>query len=162
VTWPELALRNDAGIAVIQVGAWEVTDQQLVPDGPFLSPSDPQLEVAMLDQLIRVSEGLLETVDLVVFVTNPDVGAPRIESAGGQGLHPEYDPARMEAFRSMQSRVAAADNRIVMVELDEWIADKDDTRLRPDGVHFSWETATEVAHEWLGPEILEQWAARPR
>ena len=101
-------------------------------------------------------------VDQVVFVTNPDVGAPRIESAGGDGSHPEYDPARMEAFRSLQSRVARADGRIVMVELAEWIADKDDARLRPDGVHFSWETATEVAHEWLGPEILQQWAARAR
>lgn len=162
VTWPELADRNEADLAVIQVGAWEVTDQQLVPDGPFLEPADPELETAMLDQLIRVSEGLLETVELVVFVTNPDVGAPRIASSGGEGLHPEYDPARMEAFRSLQSRVAAADSRIVMVELDEWITDRDDTRLRPDGVHFSWETATEVAHEWLGPEILERWAARPR
>lgn len=162
VTWPERAERNEADVAVIQVGAWEVTDQQLVPDGPFLSPADPQLEEAMLDQLIRVSKGLLEVVDQVVFVTNPDVGAPRIESAGGDGSHPEYDPARMEAFRSLQSRVARADGRIVMVELAEWIADKDDARLRPDGVHFSWETATEVAHEWLGPEILQQWAARAR
>lgn len=162
VEWPVLAAENEADVAVIQLGAWEVADQQLVEDGPFLGVNDPELETALLDQMIRVSDGLLETVELVVFVTNPDVGAARIERAGGDGLHPEYDPARMEAFRSLQSRVATADNRIVIAALDQWIATRDDARLRPDGVHFSFETATEVAHEWLGPEILDRWAARPR
>jgi lysophospholipase L1-like esterase len=162
VEWPVLADQNEADVAVIQVGAWEVANQQLVEGGPFLSVTDPEFETVLLDQMIRVGDGLLETVELVVFVTNPDVGAARIEGSGGDGLHPEYDPARMEAFRSLQSRVATADNRIVIAALDQWIADRDDARLRPDGVHFSWETATEVAHEWLGPEILDRWAARPR
>ncbi len=162
VEWPRLAAQNQADVAVIQVGAWEVHDQQLVEGGPFLSFADPGLETALLDQMIRVTDGLLDVVDLVVFVTNPDVGAARIETAGAGGPHPEYDPARMEAFRSLQSRVATADSRIVIAALDQWIADRDDVRLRPDGVHFSWETATEVAHEWLGPEILDRWDARPR
>jgi lysophospholipase L1-like esterase len=162
VTWPQLAAQNQADVAVIQVGAWEVHDQQLSDGGPFLSLTDPELETALLDQMIRVTDGLLETVELVVFVANPDVGAARIETAGGDGPHPEYDPARMEAFRSLQSRVATADNRIVIAALDQWIANRDDARLRPDGVHFSWETATEVAREWLGPEILDRWDARSR
>ena len=162
VKWPLLAAQNQADVAVIQVGAWEVHDQQLVEGGPFLSFADPALETALLDQMIRVTDGLLDVVDLVVFITNPDVGAARIETAGAGGPHPEYDPARMEAFRSLQSRVATADSRIVIAALDQWIADHDDARLRPDGVHFSWETATEVAHEWLGPEILDRWGARAR
>ena len=160
--WPQLAAQNQADVAVIQIGAWEVHDQQLSDGGPFLSLTDPELETALLDQMIRVTDGLLETVELVVFVANPDVGSARIETAGGDGPHPEYDPARMEAFRSLQSRVATADNRIVIAALDQWIADRDDARLRPDGVHFSWETATEVAREWLGPEILDRWDARSR
>jgi peptidoglycan/LPS O-acetylase OafA/YrhL/lysophospholipase L1-like esterase len=162
VKWPQLAAQNQADVAVIQVGAWEVHDQQLSDGGPFLSLTDPELETMLLDQMIRVTDGLLETVELVVFVANPDVGAARIETAGGDGPHPEYDPARMEAFRSLQSRVATADKRIVIAALDQWIADRDDARLRPDGVHFSWETATEVAREWLGPEILDRWDARSR
>ncbi len=162
IEWPIRAADHQADVAVIQLGAWEVTDQQLVDGGPFLAVTDPELETALLDQLTRVSDGLLEVVEMVVYVTNPDVGAPRIETAGGGGPHPEYDPARMEAFRSLQSRVATADDRIVIAALDQWIADRDDARLRPDGVHFSWDTATEVAHEWLGPEILDRWDVRSR
>jgi hypothetical protein len=155
VEWPLIAAASAADIAVVQVGTWEVTDQQLVPDGPFLAPTDAELRAALSTQLAMVADGLLEHVALVVLLLTPDVGEAGLERGGVR--HPEVDPSRMAEIRSLQREVAETDVRVVTIDLQKWLETKDDNRMRPDGVHFTWATASEVGHDYLGPEIIRHW-----
>jgi hypothetical protein len=66
----------------------------------------------------------------------------------------------MEAYRGVVRRVAARHpGRVQVLDLAGWVAAHGDARLRPDGVHFTDVTATEVA-AWLGPELRARWDAR--
>ena len=158
-TWPAQAAASGANIAVVQLGSWEVVDQQLDAGGPFLSiTEDPVFDELVLAELNRMVDGLLTVVDQVQFVTNPNVGDSRIES---NGMHPEYAAARMERFRTLQRAIADARSQVVIVDLATWLhSHPDDLRLRPDGVHFGRETAAEVASSYLGPGIVDAWKSR--
>ena len=44
-----------------------------------------------------------------------------------------------------------------VVELADWVAAEglaDDRDVRPDGVHFTLDAATEITRTYLGPELI--------
>jgi lysophospholipase L1-like esterase len=146
-------------VAVVQLGAWEITDHRLPGSNEFRSIDDADyraLQRAALDEMIAA---LLERAGVVALIANPDVGEARLDALPPGADHPEYDPARSRAWRDLEYEAADGPDAVdathtIVVDLASWIAARpDDVRLRPDGVHFSQETGAEVA-EWLVPEIL--------
>ena len=153
--WNDASVENPADIAVIQVGPWEVVDQRLTPTGPLLTiGDDADLDAAIEAALRSAVDMLLKQSAIVGLVLSPDIDMGRIDGRSPTTPFPESDPERMERFRSIQRRVAASDDRVVLVDLASWIdARPDDRELRPDGVHFTDSTAL-VAARWLSTELL--------
>jgi hypothetical protein len=67
----------------------------------------------------------------------------------------EGDPARMERLNEIAAEIASTRPQMHLVDLAGYVArlGAEDERVRPDGVHFTVEAATEVAG-WLGPQVL--------
>ena len=91
----------------------------------------------------------------VVWLTLPELGAPEGEDPF-EWRGPGSDPARAERYNELLRQVAAEQpDAVTVVDLAAWLADSgEDRRLRPDGTHFTNETAREVADRFLIAEIL--------
>lgn len=152
--WPD-KIDEGVDVSLVQLGAWEIVDHRLDPEGPFLAIArDRDYEALQLEQLDEAVHGLLEHSEMVALIAHPDVGRGRIDRVPAGISFPEYDLARSERWREMVREYASVHPDVVVVDLAAWIdGNDDDDRLRPDGVHFTSETADEVA-EWLAPEIL--------
>ena len=59
-------------LVMVLTTVWDVLDRRLTPDGPELSPTDPELEAAMAQSLGEFTDGLLaQGVPRVVWVHEP-------------------------------------------------------------------------------------------
>lgn len=145
--WAEASAEQPSDLAVVQLGPWEVLDQQLARGGPVLTIGTPEFDVELLAQLRRAVEVLSVDNEHVVFLAPPDIDVGRVDGRSPARAFDESDPARMARFRELLDEVAAADPRVKVVTVDEWYAvdDAEDRRLRPDGVHFTDPTSLEVA-----------------
>jgi peptidoglycan/LPS O-acetylase OafA/YrhL/lysophospholipase L1-like esterase len=148
-------LRDDrTQVAIVQFGPWEVRDQRFGSSGPYLALGrDPELDAVVKANLDRLVTSLLAHVPVVELVSPPDIVVFREDGVDPPRDDPASDPARMGRYRELIAEVAAAHDRVGVIDLASYIADRsDEHELRPDGVHFTRETADTVA-EWLGPEI---------
>jgi peptidoglycan/LPS O-acetylase OafA/YrhL len=160
--WRATSAEAPVDVAVVQVGPWEVLDQQLAPDGPYLTVGeDPELDAAIAANLRRGIETLLVDNGMVAVLSPPDVEYGRVDGRPPAEPLPESDPARMAAVRAIIDDVAASyGDRVAVVDLAGWVAaHPDDGALRRDGVHFTDDSTVEVAR-WLGPELVELHVAR--
>jgi peptidoglycan/LPS O-acetylase OafA/YrhL len=149
-----------ADIAVLQFGPWDVRAQQIEQGGDYLTlGKDHELEEAMRTELDRTVTGLLDHAGVVVLVASPDIEVGREDGRSPGREAPESDPHRMAAYRAIVEQVAAAHDRVAVVDLAGYLGSRDDdNRLRPDGVHFTDDTSREVA-DWLGPELVRLYTA---
>ena len=153
--WAESIEGDDVDIAMVQLGAWDIVDQQLEPGGPFLAIGrDAEYETLLRTNLNAAIDVLLDNSELVVLLAHPDIGQARLDTVPAGVDYPEYDPARAERWREILAETAAANPSVVVVDLAGWVdAYPDDRWLRPDGVHFTYES-TQVVADWLAPELL--------
>lgn len=162
-TWPAdwaAAAEADPGdVAVIQLGPWEVADQKLIPGGEFLSiDTSPELRSELARRLGEGVDLLAEHHGAVVILAPPPVLFGRVDGKDPAEPYPGSDPARMEAFHQIIDEVAASRDRVEVVDLAGWVESQpDDTRLRPDGIHFSDDGSLRAA-EWLAPAVLEAYS----
>jgi len=142
--------------AVIQLGAWEIVDHRLEHDAPYTSILDPDHAARQLAQLEDTVDALSARADQVILIAHPDVGAARLANVPAGATYPEYDPARSARWRELLALVGTRPD-VEVVDLASYIdaLGDDDLRVRPDGVHFTQQSALEIA-AWLVPEILAQ------
>jgi peptidoglycan/LPS O-acetylase OafA/YrhL len=154
-TWAEAVDDGQPDLALVQVGPWEVTDRLLDGDDTWRAPGDPVYDEYLRSEMLEATDVLSADGAEVVWLLSPPVGpgasGEEIDLRGEAG-----DPSRMERFNQLVGEVVASRPGVAhALDLAGFVADSDDdARLRPDGVHFSSSTATEVATEWLGPELL--------
>jgi hypothetical protein len=71
---------------------------------------------------------------------------------------PADDPARYDVLAETIREASAVDpDRVRVVEFGEWVVAgglATDRDVRPDGVHFTLDSATAATRDWLGPELL--------
>ena len=159
-TWAQAASEDPGDVAVIQLGPWEVADQQLTASGPFLSIDESEeLRAAFVDLLGRAVDELARHHSTVVLLSPPDVVFGRIDGRDPREPIEQSDPVRMQRFREVVAEVAASREGVEVIDLAGWVAaSPDDSTLRPDGVHFSNDAAPEVA-KWLYPQVLAAYEA---
>lgn len=157
-TDPDGNLR-ELDLAIIQLGAWEIVDHRT--EGGFTSLLDDTRADQQRRILTAAVDALHERAATVVLIAHPDVGEGRLAAVPAGAHYVEYDVERSQRWREIVQDVATDRADTVVIDLDAWIAAQDDDlRLRPDGVHFSTDTAREVA-DWLVPELLAHIDAVP-
>ncbi|HET9611266.1 MAG TPA: acyltransferase [Acidimicrobiales bacterium] len=169
--WPEIiagevpALRERYGrleFAVVQTGAWDVADRRLDGDDTWRAPGDPVLDEYLYGEISTATDLLLEQDLVVVWVLAPHIEVGRNEEPPPDPPYPESDPARMDRLNEIIVQVASEREGVAIVDLAGYLqrlpGGEMDPALRPDGVHFSPESAVDVA-AWLGPELVAAVAA---
>ncbi len=153
--WAAAVEEHPVDVAVVQLGPFDVRDQQLASGGPFLTiGEDAALDDALRSALQERVDALLEHSGMVVLLASPDIDVGRVDGRSPNEAYPESDPARMERFREILAEVADRTDGVVVLDLAGWLAQRTDERtLRPDGVHFTPATTGTVA-EWLAPQLL--------
>jgi hypothetical protein len=77
--------------------------------------------------------------------------------------HPSSDAARTKVLNSLIAEQAKPRPAVKVLDLQGYLASlpagEMDPHLRPDGVHFTKDGATEVATAWLGPAIVKAGSA---
>ncbi len=157
--WGQTSKEHPADVALVQLGPWEVTDQELGHGGKFTNIGDPALDELLTSQLTKGIDTLLTHNGMVVLVLPPDVEFGRIDGQSPESPAPESDPDRMTRFREIIESVAATSDRVRVVDLNAWIGTRhDDRSLRPDGIHFT-DKGAETVGAWLGPQITDAFTA---
>ena len=151
--------------AVIQTGPWEVTDRRLPGDDEWRAPGDPVYDDFLAREFAAVTDAFMDQGLVVVWVLAPHIDIGANEEPPPEDPYPESDPARMDRLNEIVQRVAAERQGAVTVDLPGYLAGQPggemDDDLRADGVHFTLQTAYEVAHAWLGQALLDAIAAEP-
>ena len=153
--WPQILAENPADVAVLINGPWEVVEQQIKPGDEFRSLGDPVFDQFAHDELLAATDVLLAHVPNVVWFTNPHTHPAW--GAAETADQDAADAAKMDRLNEIIRQVAAERPQVVLVDLEAHLmsipgADTDQA-MRPDGVHFSPDAATEMA-AWFGPLIV--------
>ena len=171
--WPETipstvsSIREQFGrleFAIVQTGPWDVADRRLEGDDEWRAPGDPVYDDYLYRELAAATDLFVDQGLVVVWLLAPHVEVGRNEEPPPDPPYAESDPERMDRLNEIIQRIADERQSVVTVDLGEYMRGlpdgEMDPRLRPDGVHFTAETATEVA-DWLGPEVLAAVASEP-
>jgi hypothetical protein len=150
-SWPEVAARGEADVAVVQAGLVDANDRRVEPAGPWRSPGDSVYDAYLRDEMLAVVDGFAARGVRVVWLTV----APPNDQASGLALLVPRDPGRIQAVNNViRSLPAMRPGQVEVLDLDGWLATRsDDAALRPDGVHFSRSGAVAAVSGWLGPEL---------
>ena len=153
--WAAAVAEHPVDTSVVLVGPFDVRDQRLGSEGPFLTiGEDEALDDALRDALQQRVDALLEHSGMVVLLASPDIDVGRVDGRSPNDPFEESDPDRMERFREILSEVAERMEDVEVLDLAGWLASRSDERtLRPDGVHLTPATTGTVA-QWLVPELL--------
>jgi hypothetical protein len=153
--WPQILAENPADVAVLINGPWEVVEQQIKAGDKFRSLGDPVFDQFAHDELLAATDVLLAHVANVVWFTNPHT-----HPAWGAAETPDQDAAdaaKMDRLNDIIRQVATERPQVVLVDLAGHLASipgaDTDQAMRPDGVHFSPDAATEMA-AWFGPLVV--------
>jgi hypothetical protein len=150
--------------AVVQTGPWDVADRRLEGDEEWRHIGDPVYDRYLEQELEAANDLLIGEGLTVIWLTAPTIEAGRNENPPPEDPYPESEPERMQRLNGLITRLAAERQGVVVVDLAAFIAaqpSSEDDRLRPDGVHFTEETSTEVASAWLGEQIVAATTREP-
>jgi hypothetical protein len=153
--WRTTIDTSDPDVVVVQTGSWDVADRMLAGEDGWRSPGDVIFDAFAMSEMLAAVDLLSARGAAVVWLTSPVPGAaayadPKVRA---------FDPApRHQALNRLIRQLA--DQRpgvVTVVDLADWIAGVDpqeDARLRPDGIHFAYDTSGEVCDRYLCEEIL--------
>lgn len=156
-SWGPLVAEHQPTAAVIQVGVWEATDQQVAGSEVWQHLGQPEFDRLTLELLGAKADELLQAgAEHIVWITAPPIDPTLNPSYRGSAV-PEADPARFQRFNELVVEMASTRPQVEIVDLAAHLAalpEAELARIRPDGTHFTRETAAALTREWLGPEIL--------
>jgi peptidoglycan/LPS O-acetylase OafA/YrhL len=154
--WAERIAAGQPNLAVVQIGPWEVGDRRLPGDDTWRSLGDPVYDDFLLSEMTAAVDTLSAGGAQVLWLTSPQVGAGTLGDAQqirGVAALPERTARLNELIGQLPS---VRPGKVRVVDLAGWLETTgEDIRLRPDGVHFSKETATEVAERWLERALID-------
>jgi peptidoglycan/LPS O-acetylase OafA/YrhL len=151
---PTAIERLTPDVVMLMTTSWDVFDRRWPGTGEH-TPTDAVFAQRMGDDFSAVSQRLLAAgAERVVWVQQPLPNVYWLSSGREQ-----EQPDRQTAVHRAITSVAATDPRIRVVDLASWhsaVGLDDDRSARPDGVHWSVETAQGIATEFLGGELIRE------
>lgn len=157
--WPAAVRSSGANVALVQVGPWEVTDRLFPGDDVWRAPGDPEFDRRLRADIALAARSIRDAGATVIWLTSPYFDSQRgLPTAGGSRFS-ESEPARMDRLNEILDEVVGAMEGAAVVDLAGYllrpeVAARDET-LRPDGIHFTKATSTQVATDWLGPTFTK-------
>jgi len=153
--WRKAASASHPDIAVVILGPWEVTDIRFPGESRWRVIGDPAVDAKLTTTLTEAVDTLFASgARKVVLVSSPVFDSGRVDGRSPPKPFPESDPSRIARWNAIEREVAATRPHVGVVDFAAYMATRgDDRRLRPDGVHLTYDTAREMA-DWLAPEIL--------
>ena len=152
-TWADQTAASRPDVSVVMAGVWETWDMQWTGVEGWHALGDPTADERVRQQLQEVVDTLSATGGRVALVTVTHVDRRPI----GPGTC--SCPDRLDRWNELLRETAAANPGVAsIVDLDAWLRSlgrDEDVRLRPDGVHFSEATGTEVARRWLLDQVRD-------
>ena len=149
--YPEVErLRPD--VVVAMVTSWDLVDRRWEGDA-LLTPFDAEF-ADRLETDYRTLTTALETngAGRIALVRHPipdPYWLPRVDA--------QEDPARHQVIYDLYDRLAADDDLVEVVALDQWLRELGldlSEVVRPDGVHPTPEAATDVSERYLGDRLV--------
>lgn len=158
--WAERVATGQPNVAVVQIGPWDVGDRRLAGDDTWRSLGDPVYDDFLLAEMTDAVDTLSAGGAQVLWLSAPPVGAGSLGDAQkirGVAAIPERTARLNELIRELP---ALRPGKVRVVDLAGWLESTgEDLRLRPDGVHFSKETAIEVSERWLEQALIDEFHA---
>lgn len=158
VNWPrDLEMHPAIDVAVLQIGPWDVANRMLPGEEVWRAPGDPVYDRYLLGEMLEAID-MFHAHDVgVVWLTSPKVELSRLDDPPPSAPIPTNEPARIDRLNELIRAAAERRPGVAVVDLAGYLAQLPggelSARLRPDGVHFTQESAVEVA-AWLGPELV--------
>jgi lysophospholipase L1-like esterase len=149
--WSDRVQKARPDVALVQVGPWETYDLKWAEVDGWHHLGDPVADAKARSLLQEAVDDLSATGARVAFVTASHV--ERRTTVGEACACPD----RLDRLNELMREVAAANpERASVIDLSGWLdsVGDEDLRLRPDGVHFSEQTAAEVSRRYLLDQIV--------
>ena len=148
--------------SLIVLAPFEVADGRVAGSSEWVSMGDPAYDTAEKAALLEGVDALLKHSSRVLILDSPYIQVGRVDGESPQTVSSQSSHARMDRWNELLREVAAARPNVRIVSYAKYFNDhpQDDDRLRPDGVHLTWDTATQVS-DWLGPELAGMIARTP-
>jgi len=158
--WADRIAIGQPNIAVVQIGPWDVGDRRLPGDDTWRALGDPVYDDFLLAEMTAAVDTLSVGGAQVLWLSAPPVGAGSLGDAQeirGVAAIPERTTRLNELIGELPT---LRPGKVRIVDLAGWLETTgEDLRLRPDGVHFSKETALEVSERWLERALIDEFHA---
>lgn len=147
-------------VVMLLTTSWDVLDHRW-DGGDGQTPFDDEFAARIDTDFTALTGALLDAgASQVVWVREP---VPNVFWwSSGQS---QEDPARHQVLYDTMDRVATTFvGRVTVVDLPTWIEQHDlslDHDARPDGVHWSPDTAARIAREFLGEQLIRAALSTP-
>lgn len=152
---PARIAETSPDLVVVVTSFWDATDHRWPDDGNVTrTPLDQEFVDRLDDRFASFSETALAAgAGQVVWIQYPVA-----DYLWDEADEPGDDPARYAVLAESIARVAdAGGGDIRVVPLAAWLDERGlvlDHSIRPDGVHFTLESATDLSRELIGPELI--------
>jgi hypothetical protein len=156
---PELVASLAPDVVVVITSSWDVIDHRW-EDGVGRGPNDEEFQRRAAAEYADFNDMLLSAGSKhVVWVLHP-----RTDPFWGGVQDQAMASRHMALHHAMREASALRASEVGVVDLMSWSTSDgigEDHDARPDGVHWTFEAALDVAERFLGPEIVStiQWGA---
>ena len=160
--WTDALLSRPIDVAVLLFGPWEVSDHRLIADDVDRGPGDPFFD-AYLGGEMRLATEFFATRDIpVIWLTSPYIEIGIDQTPPPSPAFPGSDDARMDRYNELLRdhvvQMRSLGHEVEAVDLGRYLNDDDANdpggSLRPDGVHLTIESSSEVSRAFLGPNLV--------
>jgi hypothetical protein len=155
--WRTAVVDFKPDVAVLELGAWEVFDREI--DGVWVPFGSPEFDAILLPKLRQAIDSLSTGNTPVVVLTTPRFERSDPTTSKEWTVN---EVSRTDHLNDLL-RTAVADRagRAHLVDLGGWLCPQnrcqreiDGIEMRPDGLHFSEQSAAVVAR-WLAPQLVD-------
>jgi len=163
-SWAADIAATDPDIAVVLVGPWEVADWRDEQNAEWVHIGQPDFDAQEKAEIHEAVDILSAGGAEVYWLTSPRIAIGTQDGVPPAFERPASNPLRMARFNTLLAEVAAErPDDVTVIDLADHLRSTPggemDPVSRPDGIHLTWEAATAVTSDFLGPAILRQYLA---
>jgi hypothetical protein len=145
----------------VMMGLGDLCDHRFT-DGPLADGKWHHLGQPAFDkwemQKIRYAVDSFDSVGVpMVWATFPEIKVK--PNPDGNGKTPENDPNRVRIYNAMLAKAIRGTHHSELIDLAGWVrrfpGGEFSPAIRPDGVHFSESGGSDIAANWLGPQLVQ-------